>query len=344
MNSRGITEIVILTVGRELGVISPALFTIMVIMALVTTFMTTPLLSWLYPRAHVERDVMAEHHREATLREYGNRRVMVGVTDPVTARPLVRIAGSLRGTDGLAATVVLASVISPPGHEEVRANLGDFVETNAVAAGNLATVANGLDNEGVTSEIVTRVGTDRAEELSLLIQQQAIDLMVVGSHQAYLRNRPLGGLVGELLRSAPADVAVTINSDAMLSPGPGPVGIWLPGEPTDAAVLDLGQSLARGLGRHLTVVAGQEATVVTDMECEMIEVPRGSSSEDVVTALEGVAILALATPLADSGLDIDVVESLTAQRDRPVILLRTAPAAAAIGADDESLAATSHQT
>ena len=45
MNSRGLTEIVILTIGRSLGVISPALFTIMVLMALVTTFMTTPLLA-----------------------------------------------------------------------------------------------------------------------------------------------------------------------------------------------------------------------------------------------------------------------------------------------------------
>ena len=54
MNARGITEIVILTVGIELGVISPALFTIMVLMALTTTIMTTPLLSRLYPRSMVK--------------------------------------------------------------------------------------------------------------------------------------------------------------------------------------------------------------------------------------------------------------------------------------------------
>jgi Kef-type K+ transport system membrane component KefB len=44
MNTRGLTEIVILTVGLELGVITPTLFTIMLLMALVTTLMTTPLL------------------------------------------------------------------------------------------------------------------------------------------------------------------------------------------------------------------------------------------------------------------------------------------------------------
>lgn len=48
MNARGLTELVFLTVGRSLGVISPALFAIMVLMALVTTFMATPLLVRFY--------------------------------------------------------------------------------------------------------------------------------------------------------------------------------------------------------------------------------------------------------------------------------------------------------
>jgi len=33
----------------DIGVISPTVFTIMVLMALVTTFMTSPLLEWVYP-------------------------------------------------------------------------------------------------------------------------------------------------------------------------------------------------------------------------------------------------------------------------------------------------------
>lgn len=44
MNTRGLIELVILNVGLELGIISPTLFSMMVIMALVTTFMTSPLL------------------------------------------------------------------------------------------------------------------------------------------------------------------------------------------------------------------------------------------------------------------------------------------------------------
>jgi Kef-type K+ transport system membrane component KefB len=47
MNTRGLTELVILNVGLELGVISTELFTMGVLMALVTTVMAGPLLGQL---------------------------------------------------------------------------------------------------------------------------------------------------------------------------------------------------------------------------------------------------------------------------------------------------------
>ncbi|HWQ31775.1 MAG TPA: cation:proton antiporter [Blastocatellia bacterium] len=49
MNTRGLVELVILNIGLDLGVLSPALFSVMVLMALVTTLMTSPLLSWIGP-------------------------------------------------------------------------------------------------------------------------------------------------------------------------------------------------------------------------------------------------------------------------------------------------------
>lgn len=44
MNTRGLMELIVLNVGLDLGVVSPTLFTMLVIMALVTTFATTPIL------------------------------------------------------------------------------------------------------------------------------------------------------------------------------------------------------------------------------------------------------------------------------------------------------------
>lgn len=49
MNTRGLMELIVLNIGLDLGVISTRLFTMMVVMALVTTFITTPLVARLYP-------------------------------------------------------------------------------------------------------------------------------------------------------------------------------------------------------------------------------------------------------------------------------------------------------
>lgn len=47
MNTRGLMELVVLNLGYDLGILSAELFTMMVIMALVTTLMTGPLLSFI---------------------------------------------------------------------------------------------------------------------------------------------------------------------------------------------------------------------------------------------------------------------------------------------------------
>jgi Kef-type K+ transport system membrane component KefB len=45
MNTRGLMELIILNIGYDLGILNPQVFAMMVIMALVTTFMTSPLLT-----------------------------------------------------------------------------------------------------------------------------------------------------------------------------------------------------------------------------------------------------------------------------------------------------------
>jgi Kef-type K+ transport system membrane component KefB len=56
MNTRGLMELVLLNIGLDIGVISPALFTMMVLMALATTFMTSPMLEWIYFSRVVPKD------------------------------------------------------------------------------------------------------------------------------------------------------------------------------------------------------------------------------------------------------------------------------------------------
>ena len=50
MNARGLMELIILNIGLERGMITPLLFTVMVIMAIVTTLMASPIFEWVYQR------------------------------------------------------------------------------------------------------------------------------------------------------------------------------------------------------------------------------------------------------------------------------------------------------
>jgi K+:H+ antiporter len=54
MNTRGLIELVILNIGLDIGVLTRPLFSIMVVMAVGTTLMTTPLLSLVYPKPQDE--------------------------------------------------------------------------------------------------------------------------------------------------------------------------------------------------------------------------------------------------------------------------------------------------
>jgi Kef-type K+ transport system membrane component KefB len=47
MNTRGLVELIVLNIGLDLHIISPTLFAMLVLMAVVTTFATTPILDWI---------------------------------------------------------------------------------------------------------------------------------------------------------------------------------------------------------------------------------------------------------------------------------------------------------
>ena len=47
MNTRGLMELIVLNIGYDLGILSPQIFSMMVLMALLTTFMTNPALNWI---------------------------------------------------------------------------------------------------------------------------------------------------------------------------------------------------------------------------------------------------------------------------------------------------------
>ncbi len=341
MNARGITEIVILTIGRSLGVISPALFTIMVLMALVTTFMTTPLLSWLYPRRQVDADLAALEVGElavaASGAEAGNgqihvtsgiERLMVGVTDPVIAEPLLHLVGWMRRPDGGRPRVFLASVVRPAGHEQLRANLSDIEDEATDAALRLAPARDQLEAAGMASEVVAVVGIDPSEELWRLAAHHDVGTLVIGSHEAYLGFRPLGGVAGQLLRDAPCDVAVLVGMDASRYSVTAPIGVWYRGAGPDTAPLHMAASIARGTGERLRVISPVPVELPplgVDVEEITLREPTVAAALD---AVGGTSLMVVAPPGALEGVLPALREAVMERAWVPVLLVRGALLAA----------------
>ncbi|MBA2337749.1 MAG: cation:proton antiporter, partial [Acidimicrobiia bacterium] len=344
MNTRGITEIVILTIGRSLGVISPALFTVMVLMALITTFMTTPLLARLYPRSQIDADVAAAE-ADATARggkspvtpmpeveplhatrSSGIGRVMVGVTDPISAQPLLHLATWMRRSNGEAPDVLLATVVPPPGYEQVRANLSDLDDRAAVVAESLAPLRQQLADAGVTAEVVAVVGTDPSEELWRLAVQREAGTLLIGSHEAYLGFRPLGGVAGQLLRHAPCDVAVLVGMDASRYAVTDPVGVWFRGEGPDAAALHFAAAIARGTGERLRVispVAVEVPSVGLDVDEVVLREPTVAAA---LEAVGGTSLMVVAPPGTVEGVLPALREAVIERAWVPVLVVRGAAA------------------
>ncbi len=95
MNTRGLTELIVLNIGLDLGVISHQLFTMLVVMALVTTFMAGPILQLVDPR---QRALRAGRGRAAPGAARDRRDEGADEVDPR------RAAGSRANLDALLAT------------------------------------------------------------------------------------------------------------------------------------------------------------------------------------------------------------------------------------------------
>ncbi len=90
MNTRGLMELVVLNIGYDLGVLTPEIFAMMVIMALVTTFMTGPaldLINWAF-KSKTEKipDEISQISKYKVLISFGN---------PEGGKSLLKLANGL---------------------------------------------------------------------------------------------------------------------------------------------------------------------------------------------------------------------------------------------------------
>ena len=90
MNTRGLMELVVLNIGYDLGILSPEVFSMMVIMALVTTFMTGPALDLI---KRVFRQ--ASHAISEEINELRKFRIILSFGNPEMGTSLLRLAHGL---------------------------------------------------------------------------------------------------------------------------------------------------------------------------------------------------------------------------------------------------------
>ena len=193
MNTRGLMQLVILSIGLDLGVISPALFAMLVLMALVTTFMTTPLLEWVYPHRLIRQDPIEVKDEQ---KEYS---VLIPVSLPSSGPELLRVAAAL----------------APPGKSRVYALHLSRPETGSVRTDVLPFEEDSLQplladarERGIQVRPLSFVSRSPGDDIAEMARVKAADLVLMGWHKPILSQSILGGTVYEVMSQARADVAV----------------------------------------------------------------------------------------------------------------------------------------
>jgi Kef-type K+ transport system membrane component KefB/nucleotide-binding universal stress UspA family protein len=265
VNCRGLTELIILNIGLQLKVLSPAIFAMLVVMAVVTTLMTEPALTLYYPR-EVQRKMIKEEatDEEAAEQEEDERwKIVVAVGGPEISAQLTDVATLVAGDREEEAEVTLLRVVPVSGTEVSHAAaVQDFMLQ--AAADRLRPLREDVEEAGFEANPVAIAGSHVGETISRVSNELDGDLVLMGYHKPLFGHRQLGGKVGHVLRDARADVAVLVDPegprDFALQEG---ARILVPygGKFHEEAGLDLALRLARASGAGLTLLApeGDEA-------------------------------------------------------------------------------------
>jgi nucleotide-binding universal stress UspA family protein len=210
MNTRGLTELIVLNIGLKFGVISPLLFTMLVIMALVTTFMTSPILEWIYPKRLIRMNAV-ETETETVEQLVPTYKILVPVANPNTQAGLLQLAGAIAGTK--------SAIVHPLSLIELEEDY--LYESTPEAADRLISkrrksiedIVSTIEPESIRQTIVPIVGVskDVARETANVATSEQASLILVGWHRSTFTENRLGGRVGQILNNSPVDVAVLVD-------------------------------------------------------------------------------------------------------------------------------------
>jgi Kef-type K+ transport system membrane component KefB len=188
MNTRGLMELVVLNIGYDLGVISPELFAMMVIMALVTTFMTGPAISlilWLFRGQ--ERPVAEE------IRGPQRFNVLFSFANPRTTRPLLRMASAF--TESRPGQECITALHLMPSRELHQANEEEYERES------FGPVVAEAKNLGISVTSLFKQSSNIDVDIAELANNGNFDLMVIGMGQSIYEGTLLGRVLGFTARA-----------------------------------------------------------------------------------------------------------------------------------------------
>ncbi|MFO1149794.1 MAG: cation:proton antiporter [Alsobacter sp.] len=134
MNARGSTEVVVASIGLSMGVLSQTLFTMIVVMAVVTTMAMPPTLRWALARLPLrpeEKQRLAREAAEAKGFVARFERLLVLAGEPPAGAFVARLAGLLAGPLGVPVTTLAAVRDEPEPAAAAAASAGNEVRSGA---------------------------------------------------------------------------------------------------------------------------------------------------------------------------------------------------------------------
>src|SRR5438309_6276669 len=182
MNARGSTDVIIATIGLSLAVLTRSLFTMIVVMAIVTTLIMPPTLRWAFgrlPLTEGERKRLDRRRVEAGDFVPGLERVLIAVDRSANGRFASRLAGLFVGSRRIMTTVLDVGG-TPTGHQgSAGPPTVDIVRTTAEAVAAKAAHNAGQD---AAREPISVAGqeVDRTSEAVLREAKKGYDLLFLG--------------------------------------------------------------------------------------------------------------------------------------------------------------------
>ena len=201
MNTRGLMELVILNVGRDLGVITPAVFAMMVIMALVTTFMTTPLLQMVLPRR------LYAAPAEAAARAKRGFSVLIPVAHPKSGGPLLQLAATL--VDPGAERSIFALHLRRPVDRDAYNPMAE--DRRPEAEEPLRPLLAHAEKHRIPVEAISFSAADVAGGIAEVAHERQASLVLIGFHHSIFGRTMLGGTVHHVLEQVETDVAIFVD-------------------------------------------------------------------------------------------------------------------------------------